>query len=320
VSRQDFVGARRQQWQEFDKVLARLRKHSKQRLQDSELARFPAKFRRVCQDLALARHRNYGLSIAATLNDLALAGYHALHGVRPSPIAEIAAYLVSGFPREVRANGASFALCNLLFFGPFLLLFLAGFVAPEWVLAVVDIESRTQLEASFGGDAIVRDTGSNIQMFAFYVWNNVGIDFRTFAGGIVFGLGTLFLVVSNGITLGASFGYAAHADLLPNFMAFTAGHGSLELMAIVIAAMSGLKLAQGLVAPGRMTRGHALRVRALEGVRLLFGAAVMTTLAAFVEGLWSASPAPNEVKYVVGACGWIAVLVFFALGGRRASV
>jgi len=317
MSRQSFLESRRPRWEAFQAALDRLAGR-RRRTGDVPLDTFPSDFRRVCQDLALARHRRYGLGVASELNDLALSGYHALHGVRPSPLARVAAYLVAGFPREVRANGGLFALASLLFWGPFLALMVAGFVAPEWVLAVVGPESRATLASSFGGDSIVRDSQSNVAMFAFYVWNNVGIDFRMFAGGIAFGLGTLFFLIANGVQLGASFGYVFHADLAPNFLAFTSGHGSLELMAVVIAGMSGLKLAQGLVAPGRMTRGHALRVRAVEGVRLLFGAAVMTTLAAFVEGLWSAAPVPNVVKYVVGAVGWVLVLAFLALGGRRA--
>lgn len=316
MNRRRFLAVRRPAWQRFAATVKGLRRRTRN---DAELVTFPSQFRALCQDLSLARHRRYGLGISGQLNELVLSGHSQLYGQRRSPLRGAARFLFIDFPCEVRADGRLFWICTFLFFAPFLLLTLAGAIAPEWVLAVVGPEQRAGLAASFGGPVIVRDAQSDVQMFGFYVWNNVGIDFRIFAGGIAFGLGTLFFLIFNGIVLGASFGYVIHADLGPSFFAFTAGHGSLELMAIPIAGMAGLKLAQGIIAPGRLTRGHALRMRASQAVRLLAGAATMTFMAAFVEAFWSASPAPHQVKYVVGALGWVVVLAFFALGGRGAA-
>jgi len=315
MSRRRFVETRTPRWQAFAKGVKALgRKRS------AHFAEFPSRYRAICQDLSLARHRRYGLGITARLNDLVLDGHNALYGQRVSPLRNVARFLIADFPREVREASGLFWLCTLLFFGPFCLLTLAGWIAPEWVFAVIGPEQRATLVDNFGGAMIERPSPvSDVQMFAFYVFNNVGIDFRIFAGGILFGLGTLFFVLYNGVVLGASFGYVFHADISENFLAFVIGHGSLELIAIPIAGAAGLKLAQGLIAPGRMTRSHALRVRAIEGVRLLAGAGTMTFLAAFIEGFWSASPAPHAVKYVVGTLGWIVVIAFLALGGRRAA-
>jgi uncharacterized membrane protein SpoIIM required for sporulation len=316
MNRRRFLAVRQPDWQRFAATVKGLRRRTRD---DATLAEFPSRFRALCQDLSLARHRRYGLGVTNQLNDLVQDGHNLLYGQRRSPLSGAARFLLIDFPREVRADAGLFWICTLLFFAPFLLLTLAGAVAPEWVLAVVGPEQRAQLASSFGGPKIVRDAESDVFMFGFYVWNNVGIDFRIFAGGIAFGLGTLFFLIFNGITLGAAFGYVIHADLGPSFFAFTAGHGSLELMAIPVAGMAGLKLAQGIIAPGRSSRSHALRARAGQAVRLLAGAATMTFMAAFVEAFWSASPVPHEVKYVVGALGWIVVLCFLGFGGRGAA-
>lgn len=316
MSRRRFVELRTAQWQAFAKGVKALEKSKRV----PQLDEFPSRYRALCQDLSLARHRRYGLGITARLNDLVLAGHNALYGQRVSPLRQVARFLFVEFPREVRQTAGLFWLCTLLFFGPFLLLTLAGWIAPEWVFAVIGPDTRAQLVENFGGDMIERPSAvSDVQMFAFYVMNNVGIDFRIFAGGMLFGLGTIFFVLYNGIVIGASFGYVIHAGVTENFIAFVIGHGSLELLAIPVAGAAGLKLAQGIIAPGRMTRSHALRVRAIEGVRLLAGAGTMTFLAAFIEGFWSASAAPHAVKYVVGTLGWIVVIAFLALGGRRAA-
>ena len=42
-------------------------------------------------------------------------------------------------------------------------------------------------------------------MFGYYIRNNTGIGFQTFAGGLLLGLGTLFFLVFNGFYIGAVF-------------------------------------------------------------------------------------------------------------------
>lgn len=319
MNRRLFVEGRRETWQVFAKVVGAFDRRRRVERADA-LAKFPSFYRSVCQDLSLARYRRYGLGISGRLNDLVQAGHNTLYGQRRSPLGQVARFLVSDFPREVREARALFWLATALFFVPFGLLMLAGAIAPEWVMAVVDPETRATLAENFGGPRIERESAlQDVGMWAFYVNNNVSIDFRIFAGGIAGGLGTLFFIVFNAVHIGAAAGYVIHAGFAPTFFAFVAGHSSLELMAIPISGAAGFKLAQGILAPGRMTRAHALRVRAIEGVRLLAGAAVMTFIAAFIEGYWSASSAPHMVKYVVGALGWVAVIAFLALGGRRAA-
>ena len=44
-------------------------------------------------------------------------------------------------------------------------------------------------------------------MAGFYVWNNVGIAFRCFATGALFGLGSVFYLVYNGLVLGTIEGH-----------------------------------------------------------------------------------------------------------------
>jgi hypothetical protein len=50
---------------------------------------------------------------------------------------------------------------------------------------------------------------------------------------------------------------------------------------------------------------------------LIYGAALLTVLAAIVEGFWSAEPLPPAVKYTFGICGWVACITYLSLAGRR---
>ena len=158
--------------------------------------------------------------------------------------------------------------------------------------------------------------GSNFMMFGHYIRNNVGIDFQIFAGGILACIGTIFFLIYNGVHIGASAGYVHYACNPESFWTFVAGHSSYELLGMVVAGMAGMRLGLGILKPGRLPRGRALAEAGKRALPLLYGAAVMTGLAAVVEGFWSAQAMPAGVKYGVGIAGWALHVVYFLAMGR----
>jgi len=71
-------------------------------------------------------------------------------------------------------------------------------------------------------------------MFGFYVMNNVGIGFRSFASGIFLGLGSAVILVVNGLFIGAAARHLTRLSLGKTFWPFVVGRGALELTAITI--------------------------------------------------------------------------------------
>src|SRR5262249_6666528 len=150
------------------------------------------------------------------------------------------------------------------------------------------------MEFMYGGDQheqmrnLRGEFGSNFQMFGFYIQHNVGIDFQIFAGGILAGLGTIYALVYNGVALGASAGYANYACNPVSFWSFVAGHSSYELLGMIVAGMAGMRLGLGVLKPGRLPRGRSLAEAGKKALPLIYGAGVMTAIAACFEGFWSA--------------------------------
>ena len=162
-----------------------------------------------------------------------------------------------------------------------------------------------------------RDAGTEFTMLGASIRNNVRIDFQCFAGGIFFGLGSIFYLFDNGLYIGAGAGHRTRLGYGEAFWSFVAGHSSFELIGAILAGAAGLRIGYALVAPGPYTRGTALRAAARVAVQLLYGAAAMTACAAFVEAFWSPRRAlPVELKYGVGIALWVAWLAYFALAGR----
>ena len=153
-------------------------------------------------------------------------------------------------------------------------------------------------------------------MAGFYVQHNVGIALQCFARGILFGLGTIYTLLYNGIAIGAVGGYVVAKGHGDRFLSFIISHGSFELTAIAVAGGAGLMLGDALVHPGNRTRLEALRVQGLEAVQIAGGAAVMLVIAALIEGFWSPAPIPAIFKYTAGGVLWIIVILYLCLAGR----
>ena len=158
---------------------------------------------------------------------------------------------------------------------------------------------------------------SQLMMFGYYIWNNVKIDFQCFAGGMLFGIGSVFFMLFNGMMIGAVAGHLTALGYIPTFWGFVAGHSSWELLGAAISGAAGLKMGWALIAPGPHARKEALKIASRTAVRLLYGAAGMTTCAAFIEAFWSSlRNLPAEVKYAVGIAFWVLFLLYFLFAGR----
>jgi uncharacterized membrane protein SpoIIM required for sporulation len=302
------------EWQEFELFL-----DGKKAL-PFEPAQMPERYRRICYALALAQDRRYSPDLVDRLNRLALRGHHLLYENRRRQTGRVVGFLLGGFPRLVRAEWRVVAAAGLLFFGPLALLVGALQVHPEFVHYLLAPEQIAQFHAMYdpGNKRLgMREADGSLQMFGFYIWNNVRIGFQTFAGGLAFGVGSVWFLGANGVIIGAVAGYLTQVGYGETFWSFVAGHSSPELLAIVISGAAGLRLGLALVSPGGVSRKSALMAAAKPAVRLMYGAALMFMFAAFVEAFWSPiTDLPLQVKVGVGLAGWALALAYFVLAGR----
>lgn len=311
-------------WQAFAATLDRLERRKRTQpavVAPLPVAEFPAAYRQLCQHLAIARARRYSGMLLERLNQLALRAHQQLYRAPRRRGRAALHFLLADFPRRVRADAGLFWLCAALFYLPLLGMGGAVYQTPELIYSLLAPERVAELEAMYAPDPTAgrRDASANLAMFGYYIHNNIGIGFRTFASGLLLGIGAAFMLVLNGLAIGAVAGYLTARGSIETFYTFVAGHGAFELTGIVLAGVTGLKLGWAVAAPGRWSRVVALRRAAAEGVWLILGVAALLTLAAFVEAFWSSNRAiPTPLKYAVGAANWLLVILYLTRAGRRA--
>lgn len=310
------------EWQAFEKTLEALEHRKKPPA--SVIREFPAAYRRICQCLALAQARGYSTQATDYLQRLVQRGHQQFYRHRSPLAGRLLGFMLGGFGRLVREQWRYVLAASLLFYISLLGMAALVLIVPELVYSLISPEQVGQMEAMYDPDASrlgrfgERESGDDWVMFGYYVMNNIGIAFQTFAGGLLFGLGTLFYLLFNGLTIGAIAGHLTAIGYHQPFWSFVIGHGAFELTAITLAGAAGLKLGAALLAPGRLRRGEALRQAAERGVRLVAGATLMLLIAAFIEAYWSSMTyGPAGVKYAVGALLWLLVALYFLFAGRN---
>jgi uncharacterized membrane protein SpoIIM required for sporulation len=309
-----FEAAHASRWEAFEKFLADTKPPP------FEPHEFPARYRGLCQALALAADRQYSPELVDRLNRLALRGHSLLYRNRRRELRQVLEFVLGGFAALVRREWRLAAAAALVFFGPLAALIAVLQVFPEFVHYLLEPEQIAAFHSMYNPANTrlgMRTADTSLMMFGFYIWNNVRIGFQTFAGGLAAGIGSIWFLASNGVIIGAVSGYLTQVGYGRPFWSFVAGHSAPELLAIVLAGAAGLRLGLAIIAPGNASRRSALVAAAKPAVRLMYGAALMFFLAAFVEAFWSPYTAvPFALKIAVGVAGWTAFIAYFLLAGR----
>jgi uncharacterized membrane protein SpoIIM required for sporulation len=325
MRQQQFEQAHEALWAEYRLLLERLERgggrwRGRERLPpEVHVERLPRLLRTLSGHYALARSRGYSPGLVEDLHQLVRRGYRQLYRPRPRWPRLLRGFLVAGFPLAVRRHAGAFWLACALFFGPMLAMGLACGRDAALIYSLLDAATVTELEAMYDptNERLGRQADDDVAAFGFYVMNNIGVAFRTFASGLLFGAGSLFFLGFNGLFIGAAAGHLTAAGMGGPFWAFVSSHAPFELTAIAIAGAAGLLLAKGLLAPGPRTRLAALRLQAAAAVPLITGAMLMLLLAAVIEAFWSANTAvAPAVKHWVGVGGWLLVAAYLLLAGR----
>jgi len=324
MKQEAFQARHEPEWAAFARWLEqRQRPAAKVRERDAEDAfadaDFPPAYRRLCQQLALAERRGYSAQLVRRLRDLVERGHLVFYRPRTPRWRRVLDFFAVDFPHLVRAQKRAMIAAALLFYVPFFGMMLLLHFRPELAYSVYEPQDLARYEGMYDPNAerLGRESGSDLAAFGTYVMNNVSIGFRTFASGLIAGIGAVFMMLMNGVMLGTVAGHLTEIGYGDPFWRFVAGHSAPELTAIVIAGGAGLQIGMALIAPGRRSRVRALIDAGRIGAKLVLGVFAMLVFAAFIEAYWSSLAwMPREVKFSVGAMVWLGIGLWLWRGGR----
>ena len=329
VKQSQFIAKHEALWQNFDEwldyqELSRWQKKSKKKpVEKPKDIDMPHVYRQICHHFALASSRMYSPILVEKLNKLVLRGHQKLYSTRTHFWRDIIEFFAGGFPALIRQEWRVVSIAAALFYIPFIAIIIILQYNPDLIYSIMDGSMVQNLESMY--DPALherygreRESDTDLYMFGFYIKHNIGIDFQMFAGGMLFGIGSIFFLLFNGLFLGAAFGHLTHIGYIDTFWGFVVGHGAFELQAAFLSGAAGLKLAEALIMPGRKSRARALVDNGKIAVKMMYGIVAMSLIAAFLEAFWSSTVMPVMIKYVVGGALWLLVAAYFFFLGRSA--
>jgi uncharacterized membrane protein SpoIIM required for sporulation len=314
----DFIARRRDAWQRLDDLLGRAGA-GLAGLSADELRDLGRLYRQAAADLALARRDLPTHQVVPFLNALVARGHAAIYRESGAGgAARVRAFFAAGFPQAFRATWPATLAAFLMFFLPAVAGFVATFQDPSLAAALLPGAESIVEEVQAGNEWWLRiNEEGRAQASAEIMTNNIGVAFRAFAGGVLFGVYTLYVLVTNGLLLGIVAGAAQRFDFAANLWGFVAPHGVIELSVIFIAGGAGLQLGWALLRPGLLTRRAALVVAARRALLLILGCVPLLAIAGLIEAFISPSALPLTVKLAVAVGSGVALYAYLLGLGRK---
>ena len=209
----DRLADREKDWKELQLRLARLEGGRVGKLPPNEILRLGELYRSACADLMLAEAHALPRDAVGYLHALVGRAHNAVYRARGFRLADWGRVIFEEVPARLRAD-PMLRVAALTFWGLFLLCAFVAAAQPGYAAKVVgdrQVEMMEQMyDQPLDGSSSKEKLGRNDSMMAgFYILNNAGIGLRCYAWGILFGLGSLWMLASNAIPLGLVFGHMA---------------------------------------------------------------------------------------------------------------
>lgn len=325
VDLQRFLAVERPYWDELDNLLNDLEEHVERSLSLEEVKRFHYLYQRASSDLARLAGFPAEPQARRILEPIVARAYAEIHETRriPHRFRPLRWFFIT-FPRTFRRHVNAFTLAVVvtfvgtafgslaLFMDPdakeTLLPFGHGYISPSERVDYEESQPTSNVEGKEGAFA------------AFLMTHNIRVSITALALGMTWGVGTIILLFSNGVMLGAIvYDYMAAGET--RFLAgWLLPHGVIEIPAILIAAQAAFVLAHALIGRGS-SAGIRTRFRAVSDdiVTLIAGVALMLVWAGCVEAFLSQYHEPKlpyGLKIAFGMVESVLLVAFLCLSGR----
>jgi uncharacterized membrane protein SpoIIM required for sporulation len=300
-----FIEQNQEKWREYEQLL-------RDDVKDSE--KLGELFVQVTEDFSYARTFYPNRMVRMFLNGMAQRIFHKIHRNRRSSMGRFIRFWTHDVPQMVFEARFSFYTA----FGIFMLAFSIGAIStqldPEFPRLILgDAYVDMTLENIEKGDpmAVYKDRGA-FGMSIGIATNNLFVALLTYTFGAIWGLGTLFFLLFNGVMVGAFQWFFVQKGVgIESFLTIWI-HGALEISAIVIAAAAGFEMARGLLFPRTLTRVQAFRISANRGLKIFISITPVLLLAAFFEGfLTRHTDLPNVLRGSFIAFSFFFVAFYF---------
>ena len=313
---EEFVSRRKDDWNRLEDLIARAGGGRLNGLTPAQVLTMAALYRRATADLARAQRDWPDEPVQRYLNGLVARGHGVVYRRGGHVWKRIRTFYLETLPRTYREAWPYVVAAGAMLFVPALISFFVVVAHPDAAYGIappelIDKVRHHQLWTNIPPE-------ERVQVAGLIMTNNIYVSMLAFGFGVVFGLPVVWVMISNGISLGGLFGLTQVYGVSGGLLDFVIGHGVLELSIVIAQGAGGLLMGWALLSPGNRKRSDALVIAAKRAFTLLLGLAPLLVIAGTIEGNISPSSAPFTVKLTIGLTTGLLFYSYLLLTGRGA--
>lgn len=261
------------------------------------------RYREGATDLARVRAYSPDRHLGRHLGQIVAQAHFATYRKQRPGVMTIARSFIFGFPELIRRFWRYHIASVLLVALGFCIGFFAVDANPEHFYLFVDRELAAGRDPYASHETLAESLNKQSDVeegmaFSMFLWqHNTRVAFLTFAGAILLGLPTVYMLLITGMMLGAMHWVFVDKALGVEFMAWILPHGVPEIGAIMLCGGAALAIGHRTLNPGNRPRRQALVETARESTLVALGAAPLLFLAGLIEGVFRQSGASIEMRY-----------------------
>ncbi len=275
-----FIEQNKEKWAEFEGMLHENR-HDPEKL--NEL------FIQITDDLSYARTFYPNRSVRIYLNTLAQRVFHNVYRGKRFPAERLRRFWTDELPQLFWEERRALLLSFCLFVLAFSIGVVSSIINPDFARIILGdgyVEMTIQNIEKGDPMAVYKDSGP-FGMSVTIAGRNLFVAFQTAILGVLASLGSVFILLYNGIMVGAfQYFFVEKGVFWQSFLTIWI-HGTLEISTIIVAGTAGLVAGSGLLFPGTYTRGQAFQISMRRGLKIFFGIVPLILLAAFFESFFT---------------------------------
>jgi uncharacterized membrane protein SpoIIM required for sporulation len=309
----DFINQNKIKWVEVEKNL------SNKDVSPSQTSKL---FVQVTDDLSYARTFYKNRSVKIYLNEIAKFLFNDINKTKNNYFKSFMQFWKTDLPIVMYRSRRSMLISLVVFVTCFILGVVTSMYDPAFCKSILSSNyiDMTNENIAKGDPMAVYKSSGELETFLPIFVNNIKVDFITFFSGIFMAIGSLFIMVVNGVMVGVFQYFFIEKGLFwESFLAIWT-HGTLEISAIILSGGAGLTLGKGLLFPGTHSRFQALKVSGMNGLKIIMGVAPVTLLAAFIEGfLTRHTNIPDVIRFLFILLSLSFVIIYFFWYPRKVA-
>lgn len=306
-----FVKKNNQKWQLFEEALDKKVQLSPEKLSDLYIE--------ITDDLSFAKSFYPNSKTVLYLNSLASAAHLKIYKTKKESRNKVASFFKLEFPllfyKYQKQLLISFTV--FLFF-----CFVGAFSASENIdfvrLILGDNYVNMTLENIEKGDPMaVYKKANELSMTSYITFNNIRVAGFAFLLGLLFSIGTLYIMMQNGIMLGSFTYFFYHHDLLWESSRTIWIHGTIEISVIIIASCAGMVAGNGLLFPKTYTRLESFKQSFKDGLKIMLSTVPFFIVAGFLEGFVTRhTEMPDWIAIAIITTSLFVILFYYVIYPR----